>query len=115
MREGMLGVMHSEFIATARSKGLSEVMILVKHALRLAILPVVSYSGPLLADLLTGSFVVENIFQIPGIGVFLVNSSLSRDYTMVVGLVVLYAALLLVLNLLVDLSYSLLDPRVRYE
>lgn len=115
MREGMLGVIHSEFIATARSKGLSELMILVKHALRLAILPVVSYSGPLLADLLTGSFVVENIFQIPGIGVFLVNSSLSRDYTMVVGLVVLYAALLLVLNLLVDLSYSLLDPRVRYE
>jgi len=115
MREGMLGVVHSEFIATARSKGLSEVMILVKHALRLAILPVVSYSGPLLADLLTGSFVVENIFQIPGIGVFLVNSSLNRDYTMVVGLVVLYAALLLVLNLLVDLSYSLLDPRVRYD
>jgi len=90
-------------------------MILIKHALRLAILPVVSYSGPLLADLLTGSFVVENIFQIPGIGVFLVNSSLSRDYTMVVGLVVLYAAMLLVLNLIVDLSYSLLDPRVRYE
>jgi len=115
MREGMLGVMHSEFIATARSKGLGEVMILVKHALRLAILPVVSYSGPLLADLLTGSFVVENIFQIPGIGVFLVNSSLSRDYTMVVGLVVLYAALLLVLNLIVDLSYTVLDPRVRYD
>ena len=115
MREGMLGVVHSEFIATARSKGLSELMILVKHALRLAILPVVSYSGPLLADLLTGSFVVENIFHIPGIGVFLVNSSLNRDYTMVVGLVVLYAALLLVLNLLVDLSYSLLDPRVRYD
>ncbi len=115
MREGMLGVMHSEFIATARSKGVSEMMILIKHALRLAILPVVSYSGPLLADLLTGSFVVENIFQIPGIGVFLVNSSTNRDYTMVVGLVVLYAALLLVLNLVVDLSYSLLDPRVRYE
>lgn len=115
MREGMLGVMHSEFIVTARSKGLSEVGILVKHAFRLAVLPVVSYSGPLLADLLTGSFVVENIFQIPGIGVFLVNSSINRDYTMVVGLVVLYAALLLILNLVVDLSYSLLDPRVRYD
>jgi len=115
MREGMLGMVHAEFIATARSKGLSETAILVKHAFRLAVLPVVSYSGPLLADLLTGSFVVENIFQIPGIGVFLVNSSLSRDYTMVVGLVVLYAALLLVLNLVVDLSYSLLDPRVRYD
>jgi len=115
MGEGLLGVVHSEFIAAARSKGLGETPLLVKHAFRLAVLPVVSYSGPLLADLLTGSFVVENIFQIPGIGVFLVNSSLSRDYTMVVGLVVLYAALLLVLNLLVDLSYSLLDPRVRYE
>ncbi len=115
MREGMSGVLHSEFITTARAKGLSETAVLVKHAFRLAVLPVVSYSGPLLADLLTGSFVVENIFRIPGIGVFLVNSSLNRDYPMVVGLVVLYAVLLLGLNLLVDLSYSLLDPRVRYE
>ena len=77
-------------------------------------LPVVSYSGPLLADLLTGSFVIETIFQIPGIGVFIVNGSLNRDYTMVVGLVVLYAALLVVLNLLVDFLYTLLDPRVKY-
>jgi oligopeptide transport system permease protein len=115
MREGMSGMLHSEFITTARAKGLSETATLVKHAFRLAVLPVVSYSGPLLADLLTGSFVVESIFGIPGIGVFLVNSSLNRDYSMVVGLVVLYAVLLLVLNLLVDLSYSLLDPRVKYE
>jgi oligopeptide transport system permease protein len=76
---------------------------------------VISYAGPMLADLLTGSFVVENIFQIPGIGVFLVNSSLNRDYTMVVGLVVLYAMLLLILNFLVDISYGLLDRRVKYE
>jgi oligopeptide transport system permease protein len=115
MREGMSGILHSEFITTARAKGLSETAMLVKHAFRLAVLPVVSYSGPLLADLLTGSFVVETIFGIPGIGVFLVNSSLNRDYSMVVGLVVLYAVLLLVLNLLVDLSYGLLDPRVKYE
>ena len=115
MREGMLGTMHEGFITTARAKGLSETGILLKHALRLAILPVVSSSGPLLADLLTGSFVVENIFQIPGIGVFLVNSSLNRDYTMVVGLVILYAALLLIMNLVVDLSYGLLDRRVQYE
>jgi oligopeptide transport system permease protein len=74
----------------------------------------VSYAGPLLADVLTGSFVVENLFQIPGIGVFMVNSSLNRDYPMVVGLVLLYAALLLVLNLLVDLTYAALDPRVRH-
>ena len=78
-------------------------------------LPVVSYSGPLLADLLTGSFVIETIFQIPGIGVFIVNGSLNRDYTMVVGLVIMYAALLVVLNLLVDFAYTLLDPRVKYE
>jgi oligopeptide transport system permease protein len=114
LREGMLNVLHSEFITTARAKGLSDLAIFWKHALRIAILPVVSYSGPLLADLLTGSFVVENIFQIPGIGVFMVNSSLSRDYPLVVGLVVLYAILLLVLNLLVDIAYAWLDPRVKY-
>jgi oligopeptide transport system permease protein len=115
MREGMSSVVHSEFITTARAKGLSETAVLLKHAFRLAVLPVVSYSGPLLADLLTGSFVVENIFRIPGLGVFVVNSSLNRDYPMVVGLVLLYAFLLLMLNLLVDFSYSLLDPRVRYD
>jgi oligopeptide transport system permease protein len=115
MREGMSAILHEGFIVTARAKGLSETAVVLRQAFRLAVLPVVSYSGPLLADLLTGSFIVENIFQIPGIGVFLVNSSLSRDYTMTVGLVVLYAILLLVLNLVVDLSYSLLDPRVKHE
>lgn len=114
-REGMLGILRAEFIATARAKGLSETAVLLKHALPLALLPVVSYSGPMLADLLTGSFVVENIFQIPGIGVFMVNSTLNRDYTMVIGLVLLYASLLLLLNLLVDVAYGLLDPRVKYE
>jgi oligopeptide transport system permease protein len=115
MHEGMLATLQSEFITTARAKGLSETAILLKHAFRLAVLPVLSYSGPMLADLLTGSFVVENLFQIPGIGVFMVNSSLNADYTMVVGLVLLYAVLLLVLNLAVDFAHSLLDPRVRYE
>ncbi len=114
MREGMLGVLHENFITTARAKGLGETAVLVKHAFRLAVLPVVTYSGPLLADLLTGSFVVEQLFQVPGIGVFLVNSVQNRDYPMTIGLVLLYAVLLLVLNLLVDLSYSLLDRRVRY-
>ena len=113
LREGMTQALQSEFIRTARAKGLGEFAVLTRHALRLAIMPVVSYSGPMLADLLTGSFVVENLFQIPGIGVFMVNSSLSRDYPLVVGLVLLYAVLLLVLNLLVDLTYGLLDPRVR--
>ena len=115
MREGLFSVLAAEFIATARAKGLPESVVLWKHALRLAVLPVVSYAGPMLADLLTGSFVVENIFQIPGIGVFLVNSALNRDYPMVVGLVELYAVLLLALNLVVDCAYTLLDPRVRYE
>jgi oligopeptide transport system permease protein len=114
MREGMLNTMQAEFITTARGKGLSENAVLLKHAFRIAVLPVVSYSGPLLADLLTGSFVIESLFQIPGLGTFFVNASLNRDYTMVVGLVVLYAALLVLLNLMVDLAYVLLDRRVSY-
>jgi oligopeptide transport system permease protein len=107
--------MQAEYITTARAKGLSETAVLLKHALRLAVLPVVSYSGPLLADLLTGSFVIESIFQIPGLGMQMVNSSLNSDYTMTVALAVLYAALLIVMNLLVDLVYVMLDRRVKYE
>jgi oligopeptide transport system permease protein len=115
LREGMLSAMQSEFVMAARAKGLGETSLLLKHVFRIAVLPVVSYSGPMLADLLTGSFIVENIFQIPGIGVFLVNSSLNRDYTVVVGLSLLYAMLLIGLNLTVDFVYTLLDPRVKYE
>jgi oligopeptide transport system permease protein len=115
MREGMAGVLDAPFLVAARAKGLSDLMACVTHAFPIAVLPVLSYSGPLLADLLTGSFVVENVFQIPGLGIFIVNSALAYDYTLIVGLVLLYAALLLVLNFLVDLGYSLLDPRVRYD
>jgi oligopeptide transport system permease protein len=115
LREGLLNTLQAEFITSARAKGLSETDIYLKHALRLGILPVVSYSGPLLADLLTGSFVIESIFQIPGLGLQMVNSSLNSDYTMTVGLALVYATLLVVLNLMVDLAYVLLDPRVRYE
>jgi oligopeptide transport system permease protein len=115
LREGMLTAAQSEFVTAARAKGLGETALLLKHAFRIALLPVVSYSGPMLADLLTGSFIIENIFQIPGIGVFLVNSSLNRDYTVVVGLSLLYAMLLIALNLIVDFAYTLLDPRVKYE
>jgi oligopeptide transport system permease protein len=115
MREGMLSAMQSEFVAAARAKGLGETQLLFRHAFRIAVLPVVSYAGPMLADLLTGSFVIENIFQIPGIGVFLVNSSLNRDYPLIVGLSLLYAILLIGLNLIVDFAYTLLDPRVKYE
>jgi oligopeptide transport system permease protein len=115
MREGMLNVMQSEFITTARSKGMSETTLLLKHAVRIAILPVVSYSGPMLADLMTGSFIIENIFQIPGLGTPFVNSSLNRDAPMVVGLVILYAFMLVVLNLVVDFAYVVLDRRVKYD
>ena len=115
MREGMAQTLRSEFIRTARAKGLGEPAILMRHAFRLAVMPVVSYSGPMLADLLTGSFVVESIFQIPGIGVFIVDSSRSRDYPLVIGLVLLYAVLLLVLNLAVDLAHAIMDPRIRLK
>src|SRR5208283_2932119 len=114
-REGMLSAMQSEFVTAARAKGLGENRLLLKHAVRIAILPVVSYSGPMLADLLTGSFVIENIFQIPGIGVFFINSSLNSDYMMTIDLALLYAVLLIGLNLMVDFAYTLLDPRVKYE
>ncbi len=114
-REGMLEAAQSEFVTAARAKGLGETTLLFKHASRIALLPVVSYTGPMLADLLTGSFIVESIFQIPGIGVFLVNSTLNLDYPMIVGLSLLYAILLIGLNLTVDLAYTFLDPRVKYE
>jgi oligopeptide transport system permease protein len=115
LREGMLNTMSAPFITAARAKGLGENALLRRHALRLAVLPVVSYSGPLLADLLTGSFVIENVFQIPGLGVYFINSSMNADYMLTVGLALLYAALLIGLNLAVDFTYTLLDPRVKYE
>jgi oligopeptide transport system permease protein len=115
LREGMLEAAQSEFVTAARAKGLGETTLLFKHVFRIALLPVVSYTGPMLADLLTGSFIVESIFQIPGIGIFLVNSTLNLDYPMIVGLSLLYAMLLIGLNLAVDFAYTLLDPRVKYE
>ena len=111
--QGIQSTIQSEFVVAARAKGLQETTILIRHVLPIGLLPVVSYSGPLLADLLTGSFVVENLFQIPGIGVFLIQSSLSRDYPMIVGLAMVYAFLLIFLNLLVDISYRRIDPRIR--
>lgn len=114
-REGMLNAAQSEFVTAARAKGLGETTLLFKHAFRIALLPVVSFAGPMLADLLTGSFIVESIFQIPGIGVFFINSTLNRDYTVIVSLSLLYAILVIGLNLAVDFAYTLLDPRVKYE
>ncbi len=112
-RAGMIEVLRSNYVRTARAKGLPEHRIVGKHALRAAILPLVSYLGPACAGLLTGSLVVEKIFNLPGLGKFFVISALQRDYTVVMGMVIFYAALILVLNLIADLLYAVLDPRVR--
>ncbi|MDB5498253.1 MAG: oligopeptide transporter permease OppB [Phenylobacterium sp.] len=112
-RAGMVEVLHSNYVRTARAKGLSESRIVARHALRAAILPLVSYLGPACAGLITGSLVVEKIFNLPGLGKFFVLSALQRDYTVVMGMVIFYAALILVLNLVADLLYAVLDPRVR--
>ncbi|ODT87350.1 oligopeptide ABC transporter permease OppB [Phenylobacterium sp. SCN 70-31] len=112
-RAGMIEVLHANYIRTARAKGLPEGLIVRKHALRAAILPLVSYLGPACAGLITGSLVVEKIFNLPGLGKFFVISALQRDYTVVMGMVIVYAALILVLNLIADLLYAALDPRVR--
>lgn len=112
-RAGMIEVLHSNYVRTARAKGLPEHRIVTKHALRAAILPLVSYLGPACAGLLTGSLVVERIFNLPGLGKFFVISALQRDYTVVMGMVIFYAALILILNLVADLLYAALDPRVR--
>ena len=112
-RAGMVEVLRSNYIRTARAKGLPERSVIVRHALRAALLPLVSYLGPACAGLLTGSLVVERIFNLPGLGKFFVISALQRDYTVVMGMVIVYAALILLLNLLADLLYAALDPRVR--
>lgn len=115
VREGMTDALQSGCIRTARAKGVGEIRVVLRHALPMGILPLITYSGPLLADLLTGSFVVENLFQLPGLGTLTVNSALNRDYPLIVGLVLVYAALLLLLNLLADLAHAWIDPRVRHE
>lgn len=112
-RAGMIEVLRSNYVRTARAKGLPEHRIVTHHALRAAILPLVSYLGPACAGLLTGSLVVERIFNLPGLGKFFVISALQRDYTVVMGMVIVYAGLILLLNLLADLLYAALDPRVR--
>jgi oligopeptide transport system permease protein len=111
-RAGMLEVINQDFIRTARAKGLKERVVVGKHALRLAILPVLSYLGPAAAGILVGSVVVERIFNIPGLGTFFVNSALNRDYTLAMGTVLLYSAMLITLNLAVDILYAMIDPRV---
>lgn len=113
MREGMIEVLRSPHVQTARAKGLSETAVILRHVVPVAVVPVISYTGPMLADLLTGSFVVENVFQIPGTGAFFINSFFSRDYTMMMGMVLFYSVLLQVLNLMSDLLLRWVDPRIR--
>lgn len=112
-RAGMVEVLRSNYIRTARAKGLPEHRVIARHAMRAALLPLVSYLGPACAGLLTGSLVVERIFNLPGLGKFFVISALQRDYTVVMGMVIVYAALILLLNLVADLIHAALDPRVR--
>ena len=113
LHDSLKETLAEDFVRTARSKGLSEHAIVYRHALRVAILPVISYLGPLAANLLTGSIVVETIFHIPGAGGFFVNSILNRDGFLLGGVVIVYCVLLVIFNLLVDLSYRLLDRRIR--
>ena len=114
-RGGMLEVLHQDYIRTARAKGASEFRVVCKHALRGGLLPVVAYLGPAVAGILTGSFVIETIFQIPGLGREFVNSAFNRDYTLVLGTVILYAALIIALNLLVDILQAWMNPKIRLE
>ena len=114
-RASLLEILTSPFIRTARAKGMPERIVITRHALRPALLPVVSYLGPATAAVLTGSLVVETLFNIPGMGRYLVQGALNRDYTLVMGVVIVYATLTLAMNLLVDLLYSVLDPRIRHE
>jgi oligopeptide transport system permease protein len=114
-RGGMLEVLNLDYIRTARAKGASEARIIFKHALRGGLLPVVSYLGPAIAGILTGSFVIETIFQIPGLGREFVNSAFNRDYTLVLGTVILYAVLIIALNLVVDVVQVWLNPKLKFE
>nr|WP_316626960.1 ABC transporter permease subunit [uncultured Brevundimonas sp.] len=112
-RGAMIEVLTSDFIRTARAKGLRERLVVTRHALKAGLLPVVSYLGPATAAVTTGSVVVETIFAVPGIGSYFVNAALNRDYPLVMGVVIVYAVLIILLNLAVDLLYGLMDPKLR--
>ncbi|HEY9549196.1 MAG TPA: oligopeptide ABC transporter permease OppB [Kiloniellaceae bacterium] len=114
-RGSMVEVLHSNFVRTARAKGLRERVVVLRHALKGAVMPVVSYLGPATAGVMTGSVVVETIYGVPGIGTYFVNAALNRDYPLVMGVIIVYAVLIMLLNLAVDLLYAVLDPKVRYS
>jgi oligopeptide transport system permease protein len=115
MRSSLLEVMGQDYIRTARAKGMSETRVITRQALRNALIPVTTILGPTIAGLLTGSFVIEKIFAIPGMGVHFVSSIQSRDYTAIMGITIFYAAFLIAMVLIVDIFYCLIDPRIKYD
>ena len=114
-RAGMLEVLRSDYIRTARAKGLSETKVLLKHAVRGGLIPVVSFTGPALAALLAGTVVIEKVFAIPGLGSIFIQAVLNRDEPLILGIVAFLSILIMIFNLLVDISYAFIDPRIRYE
>ena len=115
MRASMIESMRSDHIRTARAKGLSERNVIMKHALPTAILPLVSYVGPAMARVMTGSVVIERIFGLPGMGDYFVRGAIDRDYTLVMGAIIIYASFIIILNIIADLLYAVLDPKVKYD
>ncbi|MDR1541713.1 MAG: ABC transporter permease [Clostridiales bacterium] len=114
LRSGILDVQGQDYLKTARSKGLSERKVMFKHAMKNAIIPVITYLGPMTAGVLTGSFVIEKIFSIPGLGKYFIDSIEGRDYTMIMGTTIFFAAILIAANLIVDILYCVIDPRIKY-
>lgn len=114
-RSSMLEVLRQDYVRTARANGLRELSVIGKHAVKNALIPVITYMGPTIAALMTGSFVVERMFAIPGIGRYFVESVSNRDYTVIMGITVIYAAFYVLMVLLVDVAYALIDPRIRFE
>lgn len=114
-RASMLEMLRSDFIRTAQAKGLKDSVIITKHVLKGSLLPIVSYIGPAFAAIVTGSVVVEQIFRVPGLGRFFVQSALNRDYTLIMGTVIVYSVILILMNFIVDIIYSFLDPRITYK
>ena len=115
MRSSLLDVMGQDYMRTARAKGVSQFMILFKHALRNAILPVITYVGPMLASLMTGSFVVEKIFSVPGLGRDFVSAITNRDYTLIMGTTILLSSMVIIANVIVDILYKIIDPRIKLK
>ena len=114
-RASILEVLRSDYVRTARAKGLREIVIMFKHVLKGALLPVVSYLGPAFAGIITGSVVVERIFRVPGLGQFFVQAAFNRDYTLLMGTVIVYSVILIIMNFIVDIIYGFLDPRISYS